>query len=193
MAADLDVRPSGEHLHHLVRRVDGVELPVSGMWRVRDHHATISFTRPRALGHADSWRGRATEAAVIVGDDPADVTIALKVAAPELPTILGSPSRTSTRPAAGQDAMVHGMPTWQLHGRLSVNQRLLPIEATLAYHGVWRRGDCAYGWCAYGWFVLSGSIDDGARPRRRMRFTFELLADGPGTVRADGADVLGAA
>jgi hypothetical protein len=143
-------------------------------WRVPDHHATISFTRPRTLGHADSWRGRATEAVVIVGEDPADVTIALKVAAPDLPNDFGSRSRSAPRPATVEDARLHGIPTRRLYGRLSVNERLLPIEATLTYHGVWRRGEQAHGW-----FVLSGAIDDGARAWRRMRFMFELLAAGP--------------
>jgi hypothetical protein len=188
MTADVAVRSAGAHLGRLVRRVDGVELPVPGTWNVSDHHATISFTRPRALGHADSWRGRASASAVFVAENPADVTVALKVAAPGLPTNLGSPSRPSARPAAVEGAIVNGIPTWQLYGRLSVNQRLLPIEATLAYHGVWRRGERAYGW-----FVLSGAIDDGARARRRMRFTFELLADGPAADVADVAEVWGAA
>jgi hypothetical protein len=111
---------------------------------------------------------------VIVGEDPDDVTIALKVDAPDLPTNLGTSSRSSSRRAVVEDATLNGIPTWQLHGRLSVNQRLLPIDATLAYHGVWRRGERVYGW-----FLLSGAIDDGARAWRRMRFTFELLADGP--------------
>ena len=66
MTADLDVRSTAGHAKPLVRRVDGVEMPVAGTWTVPDHHATISITRPRALGHADSWRGRASEAAVIV-------------------------------------------------------------------------------------------------------------------------------
>jgi hypothetical protein len=174
MTADLDDRPAAAHVDRLIRRVDGVELPIAGTWTVPDHHATISFTRPRALGHADSWRGRASEAAVIVAEDPADVTIALKVAAPDLPMNLGPPSRSGARPVVVEDVALKGIPTWRLDGRLSVNQGLLPIEATLAYHGVWRRGERAYGW-----FVLSGSIDDGARAWRRMRFTFELLAAGP--------------
>ena len=174
MTDDLAVRTAAMPVDHLVRRVGGVELPVAGTWSVPDRHATISFTRPRALGHADSWRGRASEAAVIVGEDPDDVTIALKVDAPDLPTNLGTSSRSSSRRVVGEDATLNGIPTWQLHGRLAVNQRLLPIEATLAYHGVWRHGERVYGW-----FLLSGAIDDGARAWRRMRFMFELLADGP--------------
>jgi hypothetical protein len=174
MTAALAVRPAAARVDQLVRRVDGVELPAAGTWSVPDHHATVSFTRPRTLGQADSWRGRASEAAVIVGEDPADVTIALKVAAPDLPMNLGSSSRPAARPIVVGDATLKGIPTWPLSGRVSINHRLLAIEATLAYHGVWRRGERAYGW-----FVLSGAIDDGARAGRRMRFTFELLADGP--------------
>ena len=185
MTAGIAVRSAAQHVDRLVRRVDGVELPVVGRWKVPDTHATISFTRPRALGHADSWRGRASAAAVIVGENPADVTIALKVAAPGLPTILGSPSRPSARPATVEYATLNGVPTWQLYGRLSVNRRLFPIDATLAYHGVWRRGELAYGW-----FVLNGAIDDGARAKRRMRFRFELLANAPA---ADVAEVWGVA
>ena len=97
MTAGIAVRSAAKHVDRLVRRVDGVELPVAGAWNVPDHHATISFTRPRALGHADSWRGRASEAAVIVGENPAEVTIALQVTAPGLPANLGSPSRPSAR------------------------------------------------------------------------------------------------
>jgi hypothetical protein len=50
---------------------------------------------------------------------------------------------------------------------------LVPVRATLSYHGVWRRGDRPYGW-----FVLAGDIGERAGTER-LRFRFELLALGP--------------
>jgi hypothetical protein len=65
-------------------------------------------------------------------------------------------------------------------GRLSVNGRVVPVQATLAYRGVWRRGDRLYGW-----FALTGSIDDGRRVRRRLQFSFDLLADAPASADSE--------
>lgn len=57
---------------------------------------------------------------------------------------------------------------------MSLDRRAVPVEATLAYLGVWRRDDATFGR-----FELFGSIVDGARAKRRVRFHSELLADAP--------------
>jgi hypothetical protein len=172
MTCELTNPPIAEH--PLVRRVDGVELPIAGTWTVEERHATVTFSRPRMLAHADSWLGRAKQASVIVGEEVDDVTVSMVVDAPGLPAIVGSPGRSvgPVRPQEGPSSL--GEHRWPLWGKLKVNGVAVPVEATLAYQGVWRHGDRHYGW-----FVLSGVIVDGDRPRRRMRFTFELLAQRP--------------
>jgi len=58
---------------------------------------------------------------------------------------------------------------------VTADERVLPVNSTLGYHGVWRHGDRAYGW-----FVLDGAIDPpAASGQRTLRFSFELLAFGP--------------
>ena len=73
-----------------------------------------------------------------------------------------------------EDAAARNLHQWELSGRLSVNGLVVPVQATLAYRGVWRRGDRVYGW-----FALTGTIDDGRRVRRQRQFSFDMLADAP--------------
>ena len=148
-----------------VRRVDGVEHPVPGRWNVATSHATIEVAAPRRFRHADRWQGRAVGVTVVVGEDPDDVQIAVNVDVRPIPGITGTPLEVAAAPNLHQ---------WELSGRLSVNGRVVPVQATLAYRGVWRRGDRLYGW-----FALTGTIDDGRRVRRRQQFSFDLLADAP--------------
>jgi hypothetical protein len=148
-----------------VRRVDGVEHPVPGRWNVATSHATIEVAAPRRFRHADRWQGRAVGVTVLVGEDPDDVQIAVNVDVRPIPVITGTPLDVAAAPNLHQ---------WELSGRLSVNGQIVPVQATLAYRGVWRRGDRLYGW-----FTLYGTIDDGRRVRRRLQFSFDLLADPP--------------
>jgi hypothetical protein len=148
----------------LIRRVDGVEFPAPGTWTVARSHATIEFTAPRRLRRADRWQGRASGATIVIGEGPDDVSI-------------GSAKR---RP--GRDAeRVPSHHQWTLSGSMLLDGRAIPVEATLTYRGVWRRGDGSYGW-----FELYGTIVDGdLATRRRVRFAFELLAQAPA---ADAAE-----
>jgi hypothetical protein len=157
----------------LVRHVDGVELPASGTWTVADSHATIVFTSPRRFGRAAGWRGRSRGVTIVFGENPDDISVALRVDQPRLETTPGSPEQPLVRPHF-ETAAIPSHYRWALSGSLSVDGRIVPIRATLNYRGVWRRGDGAYGW-----FELVGVIDDGAPAKRRVQFSFELLADGP--------------
>ena len=147
------------------RRVDGVEHPVPGTWNVATSHATIEVATPRRFRHADRWQGRVIGATVVVDEDPDEVQIAVNVEVRRTPVITGTPREV---PAT------RNLHQWELSGRLSVNGLVVPVQATLAYRGVWRRGDRLYGW-----FALTGTIDDGRRVRRRLQFSFDMLADAP--------------
>jgi hypothetical protein len=155
----------------LVRRVDGVEHPAPGTWTVARSHATVEFTAPRLLRRADRWPGRASGATIVIGESPDDVSIALRVDGPLLQGTTRSAERRSGRDAA----WVPSHHQWKISGSMSLDGRAIPVEATLTYRGVWRRGDGSYGW-----FELYGTIVDSAQStRRRVRFAFELLAEAP--------------
>ena len=59
---------------------------------------------------------------------------------------------------------------WSLSGEVFTDVSVLPLHASLSYHGVWRRGDRSHGW-----FSLAGTIDPPVGDaQRRLRFSFEL-------------------
>jgi hypothetical protein len=172
MISDIVTDLSARGAHQLIRRVDGCELPASGCWVVPASHASVTFSLPRGLRHAETWQGRVTEATIVVGEHSDDVSISMRVDAPGLPAVTGSSRGSIARPTR-LDPMASTY-SWALFGQLTINGSTVPVQAILDYHGVWRRGDAAHGW-----FALSGVIVDGARAKRRMRFAFELLADQP--------------
>jgi len=157
----------------LLRRVDGVELPVPGAWVVPGHHATIAVCVPRSLRRSDVRMGRASEATIVIAEDPDDVFVAALFVVPGL-EITGAPAGALGPPIVLDARSVRGPHRWALSGELFSVEGVLPLRATLDYHGVWRRGDLSYGW-----FVLGGAVDAPARTERPMRFRFELLASGP--------------
>lgn len=156
-----------------LRRVDGIELPVAGTWTVPGHHATIAFSVPRRRGRPESRSGRASEATVFISEDPDDVRVAVRFDAPGL-EITGSPAGTIGPPIHLEARSVPGPQRWALSGEVLSETGVVPLRATLGYHGVWRRGDHIYGW-----FVLAGTIGAGRRTMRQLRFRFELLASAP--------------
>jgi len=157
----------------LLRRVDGVELPVPGAWVIPGHHATIVVCVPRSLRRSDVRMGRASEATIVIADDPDDVFVAVLFVVPGL-EITGAPAGALGPPIVLEARSVPGPHRWALSGELFSVEGVLPLRATLDYHGVWRRGDLSYGW-----FVLAGALDPPGRTGRPMRFCFELMASGP--------------
>lgn len=156
-----------------LRRVDGIELPVAGTWTVPGNHATIAFCVPRRLRRPDNRSGRASEATVFISEDPGDVLVAVLLEAPDL-EVTGLPAETSGPPIQLLARSVPGPNRWAMRGKVFFDAGVRTLRATLAYHGVWRRGDLTYGW-----FVLAGAI---SAPRRKMlplEFRFELLASAP--------------
>ena len=156
-----------------LRRVDGIELPVAGAWTVPGHHATIAFSVPRRRRRPESRSGRASEATVFISEDPDDVRVAVRFDAPGL-DITGSPAGTIGPPIHLEARSVPGRRRWALSGELLLDTGVVPVRATLGYHGVWRRGDHIYGW-----FVLAGTIGEPGRKARPLEFRFELLATAP--------------
>jgi hypothetical protein len=150
--------------------VDGVELPVPGTWTVASSQAIFEFTSPRHLRRPDSWHARAREATIVVGEGPEDVSVVLRVDRAIPRTVRGSTEGSNDRHAVDATSTHQ----WRVQGSMSVDGRHVQVEATLAYLGVWRRDGAALGR-----FELFGSIVDGARAKRRVRFSSELLADAP--------------
>jgi hypothetical protein len=175
-------RSTTDRTRTLVRRVDGVEHPAPGRWNVTSSHATVEFTSPRLLRRAEGWRGRATGATIVVGENPDEITVALQVDGPVLRAITGSTGSPTKARRDADVATVQSHHHWPVHGSMSLGGSVVPVEAQLAYRGVWRRGDGAYGW-----FELFGTIVDGAPAKRRVRFSIELLASAPGHVAFRGA------
>jgi hypothetical protein len=156
-----------------LRRVDGVELPAAGTWSVPGRHATIEFSVPRRLRRPECRSGRAREASVVISEDPDDVFVSVLFDVGGL-EISGSPAAMTSAPIHLEARSVPGPQRWALAGGVLSGTGVLPLRATLGYHGVWRRGDHIYGW-----FVLAGTIGAGRRIMRQLRFRFELLASAP--------------
>lgn len=173
MTTDLLTHDRDAGAHPIVRRIDGAELPAPGTWAVSGRHASVTFSLPRGLRQTETWQGRVSAASIVVGDNSDDLTLLMSVDAPGLPVVSGSSRGSVARPFAPEPETTRSH-SWPLFGHLSINGSVVPVQAILDYHGVWRRGD----W-TYGWFELGGVIDDGTRARRRMRFSFDLLADQP--------------
>jgi hypothetical protein len=160
----------------LLRRVGGIELPVAGTWNVPGTHATLSFSVPQFLRRSKDLTGRAREATLVFSDDPGEVLVAVLFDAPGLDI---ARSTACSLPVHLEARSIRGPHRWSLSGEVFPGTGVLPLRATLDYHGVWRRGDHAYGW-----FVLAGTIGRHADvPQRRLRFNFDLLAYGPATAR----------
>jgi hypothetical protein len=119
--------------------------------------------------------GRASEATIVIAEDPDDVFVAVLFVVPGL-EVTGAPAEALGRPIVLEAQSVPGPHRWTLSGELFSLEGVRPLRATLDYHGVWRRGDLSFGW-----FVLAGAVDPSARTGRPMRFRFELLASGPDT------------
>ena len=156
----------------LLRHADGIELPVAGTWNVPGNHADILFFVPRRLQRPSRSVGTALEANLVFSDEPGDVLVTVLFDAPGL-TIAGSSAFDT--PIYLEARSVPGPHRWELSGEVFPENGPLPLRATLGYHGVWRRGGRAHGW-----FTLEGTIGPAARAtQRRLRFSFDLLADGP--------------
>ena len=158
----------------LLRCVDGVELPVAGTWTVDGNHGAVDFSVRRRLRRPTRRVGRTRQATLAFSDDPGHVLVAVLFDAPDLqlPTswaaVTGAPIHLEAR-------SVPGPHRWSLSGEAFTDVGVLPLRASLGYHGVWRRGDRSHGW-----FSLAGTIDPPAGDaQRRLRFSFELLAHGP--------------
>jgi hypothetical protein len=156
-----------------LRRVDGVELPAAGTWSVPGRHATIEFSVPRRLRRPECRSGRAREASVVISEDPDDVFVSVLFDVRGL-EITGSPAGTLDPPMHIEARSVPGPHRWALAGGVLSDTGVLPLRATLGYHGIWRRGDHTYSW-----FELVGAIGAGRRIMRQLRFRFELLASAP--------------
>lgn len=156
-----------------LRRVDGVELPAAGTWSVPGRHATIEFSVPRRLRRPECRSGRAREASVVISEDPDDVFVSVLFDVGGL-EISGSPAAMTSAPIHLEARSVPGPQRWALAGGVLSGTGVLPLRATLGYHGVWRRGDHIYGW-----FVLAGTIGEPGRKARPLEFRFELLATAP--------------
>jgi hypothetical protein len=126
------------------------------------------------MRRTEATTGRAKEAAILAGEHPDDIAVTVRLDGPGRPTIVLTSGWPAALPVPLGAATVPSLRAWPLSGEFSVSGFALTVEANLEFHGIWRHGDQAYGW-----FVLSGSIDHGRRAQRRVRFSVELLADGP--------------
>jgi hypothetical protein len=166
----------------LQRHIDGVELPVAGVWTVPGNDADIAVCVPRTLRHSELRMGWVNEATIIMSEDPDDVFVATLFGVPGV-SITSAPAEGVGPPMYLEARSVAGPRRWNLTGELCSRAGVVPLHASLGYHGVWRRDDVTYG-C----FVLTGAIDAAAaRPTPRLHFRFRLLASGPDSARVEDA------
>lgn len=147
----------------LIRRVDDVELPTPGRWRIGAHH-------PVAL-RTSGWRRRTLDTIasgdVTIADDPQDSTLDLHVVAP------GDPGAEDLVIHAGLVA-ASAAGAWRFDGTARATVTV-PIAVDVRYHGVYRRGDRAAAWLAVRADVPA--LGD----RRSMTLLGDLTAVHPGT------------
>lgn len=177
-------RAVGYRTTELIRRLGGLEQPAAGTWSIRGSHAGIEFSLSRPLHRTERCRGRASEGAIVFGQAPDYVLVEVlfESGLSPLTRTLGAAAASSCHLVAGasagplQDAAeCRWKSAWAVSGEVRANNALLPVHATLGYHGVWRQGDHAYGW-----FTLAGEVvTPPAAGRRSMRFSFDLVADSP--------------
>jgi hypothetical protein len=166
----------------LLRWVDSTELPIAGEWTVRGPHDAVYFTRARPGRSDQRYPARLERAALVIADDPDDVTLTADVRVPD-ELARRWPQRPVDTHVRVVVRSVAGPNRWTVAGSASSGDVAMPVAATLNYHGVWRHGDCAYGW-----FGLTGTIcDPSAAAREEFRLSCDLMAYGPATAYGDAA------
>jgi hypothetical protein len=159
------MRESHSHVASLIQRLGGVELPAPGRWTLhRSSFVGISNGRHRS-------QVAVSDGLLTIADPPEGSSI----------EILTAQSERSIRLTASMEAIREdpdGFSCWQLRGAVEDGVSRHPVDLTLTYHGVRRRGDRAWAW-------LTGRAAT-PRPQNRvwrrppaLSMVLDLLFDAP--------------
>ena len=163
-----------QHATRLLRRVDGVELPVAGTWTVDGNHGAVDFSVRRRLRRPTSRVGRTRQATLAFSDDPGQVLVAVLFDAPDL-QLPRSRAAVTGAPIHLEARSVPGPHRWSLSGEVftdSVSCRCARRSTTTGCGVAATTATAGSAW-------PERSTRLRATRRRRLRFSFDLLAHGP--------------
>lgn len=139
---------------NLIRRVDGIELPIAGLWNIPTGWAGVELVVPRPLRSALRATIRLKQGMLALADDPTHSTGHFSLDATSLRT--GDPvvdsylhddvldiARCSTIPVHIGTVEHAGGPHWDAHGWITIRGVATPIELAIAYEGIDRPGRSA--------------------------------------------------
>ena len=152
-----------------IRRIGDLEIPATGTWSVvRASSVARSAGRRSGMKQIHVYAGR-----LEIGDDPSASSLRLDLDDSTL--VAGNAQVSPDR---------HGMSEWHLEGHAQNVDGHTPLELTLNYHGVFRRGVDVWAWLSGTGTIGSPS---GRRGLRRSdsgdKLVFDLLFSAPDVTR----------
>lgn len=178
---------------HLIRRVDGIELPTAGLWSIPSGWATIELAVPRMFRPAVRAQIRLKQGMLALADDPTHSTGHFSLDAASLRT--GDPlvdlylhdevldiAHCTTIPVHIGTVEHAGGPHWDAHGWITIRGTATPIELAITYEGVRRPGGAAH-FRAHTTLPLRAllPVNNGLRGRflagRSVRITIDVHAE----------------
>jgi hypothetical protein len=146
-----------------IRRIDTLEIPITGTWPVVRASSVIRSTRRRQdLRQVHVLAGR-----LEVGEDPVDSSLRIDL-----------DDSTLTATAVRIAPSANGMSEWHFEGFAQNAERRDPLTLTMSYHGVFRRGIDVWAW-------VSGTGTIGTPAERRGLRRLQRSGDGTQRVVVD--------
>jgi hypothetical protein len=156
-----------------IRRIDTLEIPISGSWPVvRSSSVARSTRRRHDVRQVHVLAGR-----LEVGEDPFDSSLRID---------LDDSTLTATAVQIAPNA--NGMSEWQFEGFAQNVERRDPLTLTLSYHGVFRRGIDVWAWVSGTGTIGTPAERSGLRRLQRsgdgmQRLVVDLLFTAPDVTR----------
>ncbi len=113
-----------------IRRIDDLEIPATGTWSVVRSSSVARSPGRSGMKQIHVYAGRFE-----IGDDPRESSLRLDL---DDSTLVAGAARVSPDR--------HGMSEWHLEGHAQNVDGHTPLELTLSYHGVFRRGIDVWAW-----------------------------------------------
>ena len=154
--------------HLPIRRIDDLEIPATGTWSVVRSSSVARSGRRGGMKQIQVYAGRFE-----IGDDPSESSLRIDL---DDSTLVAGAARVSPDR--------QGMSEWHLEGHAQSVDGRTPLEMTLSYHGVFRRGIEVWAWMSGTGTIGSPTV------RRRLRrssnpdkVVFDLLLSAPDVTR----------
>jgi hypothetical protein len=154
--------------HLPIRRIDDLEIPAAGIWPVVRSSSVARSAGRGGMKQIHVYAGRFE-----IGDDPSES--ALRIALHDSTLVAGAVRVSPDLP---------GMSEWHLEGHAQSVDGHTPLELTLSYHGVFRRGIDVWAWMSGTGTIGSPSVRRGVRRAASGdKLVFDLLLSAPDVTR----------